>query len=221
MHNLWEGWGLVDEIFVYWVGVIIFGFSSLMFTVLEKRKQDSKLVFESNIFVSFITTISYVVLALALGTVIAENGQPVYWTRWLFYIASCSILTLDIASRSRKPNSKKAEIAVFTGLTMFCGFLASIIVIVDRWWFFALSTTAYLGMLFTLFSRSGDEKLNLSKVMWFVMITWSLFPIVWVLAPTGLGIIKIQVEAVLYLTLDFITKIAFGLYLLNQKPTNS
>jgi sensory rhodopsin len=49
--------------------------------------------------------------------------------------------------------------------------------------------------------------------MWFVMVTWSLFPVVWVLAPTGLGVFTTFVEAILYLALDFITKIAFGLYI--------
>jgi bacteriorhodopsin len=203
---------LAEESIIYWVGAAIFGVASLMFAALHKRQHRDKLIFGSDIFVSFITTISYVTMALALGTVVAENGQPIYWTRWLFYIASCSILTLEIASIARKPAFKKVEIALFTGLTMFCGFLASIIVTADRWWFFALSTAAYLGMLYTLFHGSTDERVNVTPVMWFVMITWSLFPLIWVLASTGLGFFTTFVEAVLYVTLDFITKIAFGLY---------
>ncbi len=203
---------MVEEAVVFWVGAAIFGVTSLMFAALEKRRHGDELIFGSHIFVSFITTISYVVMALALGTSVAENGQPIYWTRWLFYIASCSILTLDIARIARKPASRKAEVALFTGLTMFCGFLASIIVTVDRWWFFALSTAAYIGVLYTLFKRLGDESVNVTSIMWFVMVTWSLFPVVWVLAPTGLGVLTTFVEAILYLALDFITKIAFGLY---------
>ncbi len=158
-------------------------------------------------------------MALALGTAVAENGQPIYWTRWLFYIASCSILTLDIAFIARKPASEKVEVALFTGLTMFCGFLASMVVTVDRWWFFALSSAAYIGMLYTLFKRSSDERVNVTSIMWFVMVTWSLFPVVWVLAPTGLGVFTTLVEAILYLALDCTTKIAFGLYISTQQHT--
>jgi sensory rhodopsin len=156
-------------------------------------------------------------MALALGTAIAENGQPIYWTRWLFYIASCSILTLDIASIARKPAAEKVEVALFTGLTMFCGFLASMIVTADRWWFFALSSAAYISMLYTLFRRSGDARVNVTFIMWFVMVTWSLFPVVWVLAPTGLGVFTTLVEAILYFVLDCTTKIAFGLYISTQQ----
>lgn len=207
---------MAEESVVYWVGAGIFGLASLMFAVLDSRRHNGEMVFGSNIFVSFITTISYVVMALELGTTVAENGQPIYWTRWLFYIASCSMLTLDIAFLARKPAFKKVEVALFTGLTMFCGFLASIIVTVDRWWFFALSTAAYFGMLYRLFKRSRGESVDVTSILWFVMATWSLFPVVWVLAPTGVGVFTTLVEAALYGALDFITKIAFGLYISTQ-----
>jgi sensory rhodopsin len=49
--------------------------------------------------------------------------------------------------------------------------------------------------------------------MWFVMITWSLFPAVWVLAPTGFGFLEVNIVAILYLALDLVTKIAFGIYI--------
>jgi sensory rhodopsin len=213
--------GLSEEAFVYWTGAAIFGLASLVFAGLTGRRHGSERLFASNIFVSFITTISYVVMALALATTVADNGQPVYWTRWLFYIASCSILTLDIAFIARTPTVKKVEVALFTGLTMFCAFLASIIVTADRWWFFALSTVAYIGMIYTLFKQPANERVNIKSIMWFVLLTWSLFPVVWVLAPTGFGIFTILTEAVLYLALDFITKIVFGVYISTRQVSRS
>ena len=196
---------------VFWIGVLIFAISSLMFAFLENRRYRQNM-FSSHVFVSFFTVISYFVMALALATVSAENGQPIYWTRWIFYIGSCSILTIDIATIAKKPNVKKAEVAVFTALTMFCGFLASIIITLDRWWFFGLSTAAYIGMLYTLFKSSDEGSFNISSIMCFVILTWSLFPIVWILAPTGFGIIAADIEAILYLALDLVTKIGFGIY---------
>jgi sensory rhodopsin len=203
---------LIEESVVFWIGALIFTVSSLMFAFLENRSY-RKNMFSSHVFVSFFTAISYFVMALALATASAENGEPIYWTRWLFYIASCSILTLDIATIAKKPNVKKAEVAVFTALTMFCGFLASVIITVDRWWFFGLSTAAYIGMLYTLFKPSNEGTSNISSIMWFVLLTWSLFPVVWVLAPTGFGILAVDVEAILYLALDLVTKIGFGTYI--------
>jgi sensory rhodopsin len=204
---------LIEESLVFWSGALIFIASFLIFVILENRNESRKEMFGSHIFVSFITTISYLVMALALSTVNAENGQPIYWTRWLFYAGSCSILTLDIATISKKSNSKKAEVASLTALTMFCGFLASVIITSDRWWFFGLSTIAYIIMLYTLFKSSSSNVPNISTIMWFVMLTWSLFPAVWILAPTGFGILEADIVAILYLALDLVTKIAFGIYI--------
>lgn len=203
---------------IYWIGAVIFGISSILFAYLETKKQTVNQVFRSNMFVSFITTISYVIMALMLATLIAENGELIFWSRWLFYIASCSILTVEIAHLFKKPTTKKIEIAILTALTMFCGFLASIIINIDRWWFFALSSVAYIAMLLILFKKSKEEESNLNSIKWYVIITWSIFPIVWILAPTGFGIITTFDESIGYLALDLITKIAFGLYITNKNP---
>ena len=207
---------MIEETIVFWIGALLFGISSLMFVVLENRNSSRKQMFSSHVFVSFLTTTSYIVMALTLATATAETGQPIYWTRWLFYAASCSILTLDIATIAKKPNETKAEVTALTSLTMFCGFLASIIVTVDRWWFFGLSTAAYLGMLFTLF-KTSDAGSNISSIKWFVLVTWSLFPVVWILAPTGFATINVDIEAILYLLLDIVTKIGFGVYISTRK----
>ena len=203
---------MIEESMIFWIGAIIFALSSLMFAFMENRNRHNQDMFSSHLFVSFFTAISYSVMALALATVPAGNGEPVYWTRWLFYIGSCSILTLDIAAIAKKSNIKKAEVAVFTALTMFCGFLASVVITADRWWFFGLSTAAYVGMLYVLFKSSNKGSSNISSIMWFVLLTWSLFPVVWILASTGFGIVAVDIEAILYLALDLVTKIGFGLY---------
>ena len=207
---------MVETSIVFWIGSVIFAISSLMFSILENRRNNREIVFRYHIFVSFITTISYLFMALALLTGVADNGQPIYWTRWLFYIASCSILTLDIAFILKIPDSRKVEVALLTGLTMLCGFLASFITSVDRWWFFGLSSAAYVGMLYTLFKRYDGSSKSISSIMLFVVITWSLFPLIWVLASTGIGIFAADIEAINYLALDFITKIAFGVYVTSR-----
>lgn len=99
--------------------------------------------------------------------------------------------------------------------------MASIIVTADRWWFFTLSTVAYIGMIYTLFKRPANERVNTKPIRWFIVLTWFLFPVVWVLAPTGLGILTILTEAVLDLALGLITKIAFGLYISTQQALRS
>jgi len=50
----------------------------------------------------------------------------------------------------------------------------------------------------------------------YVFLGWTIFPIVFVLAPTGLGLIGAAVANLLYLVLDIYTKIMFNIQL-NRK----
>jgi sensory rhodopsin len=119
-----------------------------------------------------------------------------------------------VATLSGKPNDRKYEAMFFTGLVMFNGFLASYITLFERWWFFALSSVAFVGLLLELFYDYKKQKGMMKQIMWLVIIGWSLFPVVWVLAPTGFAVITVFIESILYAILDLITKIGFGIYVI-------
>ncbi|TRO44502.1 hypothetical protein E2P30_02005, partial [Candidatus Bathyarchaeota archaeon] len=97
----------------------------------------------------------------------------------------------------------------------------SVVTLVERWWFFAFSTAAFIGMLYLLLKGSKRETGNLNSTLAFVVAGWSLFPVVWILAPTGFGLFTTLIEAVLYLALDFATKIAFGFYIVKRENPSS
>ncbi len=210
-----------EEIIVFWVMVGVFAMASMMFLLLGLRSDSNKHIFNIEFFVSFITTMSYVTMALALGTTTALNGDPIYWTRWLYYIASCSLLAMEVALLAGKSRERMLEVMFLTGLVMFNGFLASYITILERWWFFGLSSVAFIGLILELFYDYKKQQPHMKQIMWIVIIGWSLFPLVWVLAPTGFAVIPIVVEVILYALLDIITKIGFGIYVIFRvkKPT--
>ena len=205
---------MAGEELIFYIGAAIFGIATILFGTMNARKE--KPTFNVELFVSFITSLSYIIMALGYATVTAPNGELVYWSRWLFYIASCSLLTTDIAHRKGLSHSKIIEVGFFTGLTMFAGFLASAVTSVDKWWFFGLSSIAYIALLFELNRGQRDRISQMPKILIFVTITWSLFPLVWLLAPTGFGLFDTFIETLLYLGLDIITKTAFGVYLYSR-----
>jgi sensory rhodopsin len=205
---------MAGEELIYYAGAAVFGIATIIFGLMNMRKEEPK--FNVELFVSFITSISYIIMALGYATVVAPNSELIYWSRWLFYIASCTLLTTDIAHLKGLSNSKIVEVGMYTGLTMFAGFLASYFTTNDKWWFFAFSSIAYLALLFELNRGQRGNIPQMSKILVFVTITWTLFPVVWVLAPTGLGLFNTFIEAILYLMLDLTTKTAFGLYLYSK-----
>ncbi len=203
-----------EELLVFWIMAAIFGIATVMFVLLSFRPGANEFLSFVDIIVAFVTTISYVLMALGFLTVTSIFGEPIYWSRWLFYMASCSLLTVSVVVilRHTQPVTL-VKIPILTMLVMFCGFLAAFITGIERWWFFAFSSIAYIALLITLFKDVPREGIN-SQLMWFIIIFWSLFPLVFLLAPTGFGLITTLIATILYAALDVITKLIYGLIVL-------
>lgn len=195
---------MIDLIFI--AGMVIFAVSSLYFFFKNRGSG-----INTGFLVSFVTLGSYVLFWE--GSFVAESagGQPIFWTRWLFYALSCSLLMLEISRvKGITSTGKVAELIFLNVLVMTAGFLAAITFGVVKWLFFILSSIAYLILVVNLFS------INEAKSNWvnaYILFGWSVFPIVFFLAPTGIEVFGAALAMGFYLILDIYTKIIFNLQL--------
>ncbi len=196
---------MINTIFL--VGLILFAISSGYFYFAKKKPNKINSAF----LVSFVTLTSYVLMLQGNFVTEAPNGQPIYWTRWLFYAISCSLLMLEI-SRVKQITSKEkiSEIIFLNVVVMLTGLLAAISTDIWKWAFFVLSSIAYLIQISMLLRITNKES---NWVNTYIYLGWSVFPIVFLLAPTGLAIINSTLAMALYLVLDLYTKIIFNLQL--------
>ena len=201
----------MQEVLIFQLGATIFGISSFIFLTLGKKK----IFFDTEFFISFITAISYAVMSLGIATTESIDGQMIYWSRWLFYICACSLLVYDIARILSISNNQYPKLALLTGLTMFNGFLASLITTQSRWIFFIFSSISFICLLYLIFQGKNNPEFKFIK--FFILIGWSLFPLVFLLAPTGFGILQTFTSVSLYLILDLITKLFFGFLTIRLK----
>jgi len=201
----------MDEILVFQIGAIVFGISAFIFLLIGKKKS----LFDTEFFISFLTSISYVLMSLSVATNVSLGGQVIYWSRWLFYLVSCPLLVYDIAIILRISKEEYPKLALLTGLTMFNGFIASYILTSSRWIFFIFSSIAYVCLLFMVFKGKDDTKFKSLKL--FVLVGWSLFPVVFILAPTGFGFLDTLTTETFYFVLDLITKLFFGIVTIRLK----
>ena len=185
-------------------GAVLFAAASLYFLVSSRESTR----FSTEFFISFITTTSYSLMSIGIATTTSLNGQTIYWSRWLFYMIACSLLMYDTAKVLKIPDKEYVWMALLTWLTMFNGFLSSYIITSDRWIFYILSSLAFIGLLYKV--MNGEDNPDFKSLKPFVLVGWTLFPIVFILAPTGFGIINTELSEGGYLLLDFITKIVFG-----------
>ena len=186
------------------VGMLVFAISSAYFYILRRGKEGLNSAF----LVSFLTLVSYVLMWQGKLTVSTAAGEPIYWSRWLFYGASCTLLMLEISQLKGVRGGKLVQLLYLTVIVMFTGFLAARDVTGVRWAFFVIGALAYLVLIVKLLSVKTYKWVR--RYIWF---GWTLFPIVFLLGPTGWGWFGAGLTSFLYLLLDLYTKVLFSIKL--------
>jgi len=194
---------MINTIFL--AGMAIFSISSIYFYA-RKRQAES---LNSAFLVSFVTLASYTLMWQ--GNLVGESagGEPIFWTRWIFYAISCSLLMLEIARvKMIKSSARVTELIFLNVIVMGTGVLAAVSTGLAQWIFFALSSIAYLLQIGMVLKKKEAKWVDT-----YIYLGWTGFPVVFLLAPTGLGIFGAAVAMGLYLLLDIYTKIIFNLQL--------
>jgi bacteriorhodopsin len=195
---------------VFLVGIALFAVAATYFLFAYKKE------FNSAFLVSFITIISYtLMLEGSLASVGAEGGA-VYATRWFFYGLSCTLLMYEIAKFLKKSLSETIFLLYLTAIVMFTGAAAAYF---DGWYmigFFVLSSVAYVMLVYPLLTAVSPHRAAVAK---YILVGWTGFPIAFLLAPDGFGLISAVAAAILYLLLDLFTKVLFYLDLHKKMVT--
>lgn len=178
-------------------GIILFTISSIYFIFKPKSG------FNSAFFVSFITLISY--LIMLEGSFVTNN---LYWTRWIGYGISCSLLVYEISKRVGLDIYKQISNIFLTVIVMFTGAFSSVSVNEYKWAFFAISSIAFAKLLYQIYNTKSK---NLGSLTPYILFGWCVFPVVFLFSNEGLNLISLEISAAIYLFLDLFTKIIFYL----------
>ena len=196
---------MINYIFI--AGMSIFFLSSIYFYFWRKKSQGLNTAF----LVSFVTLISYALMWQGSFVAQSASGEPIYWTRWLFYAISCSLLMLEIARvKGITSSGKVAELIFLNVIVMGAGTLSAVSSGLSKWIFFLLSSIAYIIQI-SIVLKIREDKSNWINT--YIYLGWTGFPLVFLLAPTGIGLMTAAIAMGLYLILDVYTKIVFNLQL--------
>ena len=102
---------------VFVAGFVIFSLSSAYFYFTNQNKGGLRSAF----LVSFLTVVSYAVMWQGELTATSASGQAVYWTRWLFYALSCTLLIIEIAQVKGIGGGQRAHLVYMTATVMLTG----------------------------------------------------------------------------------------------------
>ena len=116
----------------------------------------------------------------------------------------------EIAQLKKIEGDKLVELLYLTAIVMFTGVLAARDLTAVGWVHFVISSVAYVLLVSRVLAAKREGSQWVSNYIFF---GWTVFPIVFLLAPTGLGLIGAAVANLLYLLLDIYTKIIFNIQL--------
>ena len=194
----------MDIDIVFLSGIALFSLSSLYFLFAYKYKE-----FNSAFLVSFITIISYVLMFEGSLATIGAEGGAVYATRWLFYALSCTLLMYEIGRLLDISTAARVFHIYLTVIVMTTGAAAAYYVDLTLMLaFFAISTLAYILLIYPLLTADSPHR---GKVAKYIILGWTGFPVAFLLAPDGFGLITASSAAIAYLAFDFFTKVVFYL----------
>jgi bacteriorhodopsin len=164
----------------------------------------------------------------AYNSVAAENGGTlqVYWARYADWLFTTPLLLLDIALLA---GADWRDIGALVGLDAFMivtGLAATLMKIpTARYAFWTISTIAMLFLLYFLVATVGASAKETSEeaqstfrvLQWLIVISWSVYPVAWLVGTEGLNIVGLYGETLLFMILDVLAKVGFGFILLRSR----
>lgn len=199
-----------NESFVFLLGLAIFFLLALWFLSCRGKSKYHGMALS----VAAITILSY---GIAFDGTLAQGAlgeTPIYYLRWMFYVISCSLLMVTISGLLKTKKGTLIPVLVLNGLVMLSGAAAAVIESPGKWLVFGLGVVFFLWQLMLLLDVPASK--DKQFVMRYIFAGWALFPVVFIFAPEGLGLLSNMVAAIFYLTLDVLTKGLFYIQLITR-----
>jgi bacteriorhodopsin len=199
------------------IGCIFFGFGA------SKGRSDRwKILYTLNFFICLIAAGLYLVMALGQGFSIIE-GRPTFWVRYITWFTSTPLLILDLTFLGLSSIPLLGGLIGANQFMIATGAMAAISPKPTNYVWYIVSCGAFLAILYMLlvpYRQQAEQhhpraKKAFRKLVTVHIILWTLYPIVWILASTGFGVLSQSGETAGYTLLDLASKVGFGLLSLN------
>jgi sensory rhodopsin len=191
-----------------WVGVfsMAIGATAFGFGAHNARNDRWKILYTLNFFICLIASALYLAMALGQGFSVID-GRPTFWARYITWFTSTPLLILIGANQ----------------FMIATGGMSAISLKPTNYIWYVVSCGTFLAILYLLLVPYRKEaaqhhprsKKAFRKLVTVHVILWTLYPIVWILASTGFGVLNQTGETAGYTLLDIASKVGFGFLSLN------
>ena len=171
-----------------------------------------------------IAAVAYGLMAMGIGGLRTPGGAVVFVPRYVDWLLTTPIHVAVIALVVGASTSVVARPVTLQSLTIVFGFLGTLVAAPLNWLLFALGGACFAGVVYTFYgdleataAAAPDETEALfRKLRAFVVVLWLVYPAIWVVAATGIGLMDGETTALVVTYIDVVAKVGFGLIAIND-----
>ncbi len=163
-----------------------------------------------------IASVAYLLMAMGYGFV-SVGGTEIEIVRYIDWLLTTPLMVLYLGLLARSGKRVLGALIAVDAVVVLAGIAATATGGVTRFALFGLGVVAYLGLVWllmvTLPRRASFDSSRVSGTFTtlrnLTVIVWTLYPVVWLLAPTGTGLLLPETEALVLTYLDIVSKVGF------------
>ncbi|ELZ41168.1 rhodopsin [Halorubrum californiense DSM 19288] len=212
---------LVDTAVWAWIGALAMGAGTIpplwaWFSRSPEGDESHAVYYGTLAGVTGIAAIAYLLMALGVGSVSLSAGE-LDVARYVDWLLTTPLLLLYLGLLARPSRRVLGGLIGVDVLIIAGGIIAAATSGTVSWVAFGGAGVAYLALVYGLLvslprsaSAEGDRvRAVFGTLRNITVVLWTLYPVVWLLAPTGLGLLTTATEMLVFVYLDIVSKVGF------------
>jgi sensory rhodopsin len=221
------------------VGTVALGLGTAGFVRIRLADPANSTYHNLVLLVGLIATAAYAAMTAGLGYVTVA-GTTVYLPRYVQWILATPLIVVYLGLLAGISRRRIAALAVLDVAAMGAALAAALTTTPVRYGAFVVGAALYVALLYYL--RAGLEQAArkrfpaeaadregggqqrppavaalFRKLRNLTVVSWTFYPVVWLLGPLGVGLLAPAAEILLTTYLDLIAKVAFGFIAVNSR----
>ena len=153
-----------------------------------------------------IAIVAYLLLVLGVGAV-DGGGHTVYVVRYVDWLLTTPINVLYLGLLAHASRETIGKLVGLQALTIVFGFAGVVYLL-------------YVDVADAAVAALSDVEASLYRTLRnFVVVLWSVYPVVWLLGAAGVGLMDVETASLVIVYLDVVTKVGFGVIALHAWVT--
>lgn len=185
---------------------------------------DRRRLFSLAVSVPAIAAVAYALMALGVGGMATAKGTTVYVPRYVDWLLTTPIHVAFIALLVGASTRTVSRLVVLQALTIVFGFVGATLAAPLNWLLYLGGSACFAGVVYTFYvdldalaaDRSDGVASLFEKLRSFVVVLWLVYPVIWLVAPAGLGVMDLETAALVVSYIDVVSKVGFGLIAIND-----